>query len=86
MIPEMSNIERPTLNVKIRSVFDIGRSMFGVHLLHPQVPIQTPVLYRLRNVLGKDVDGLGEVGDGSGYFEDTIVEYRDICVTDTRIM
>lgn len=53
----------------IHAAFPI-RSRLG---LSPQLPVQTPVLHRLRDVLWDDRFRSIQVGDRAGEFEDTVV-------------
>ena len=41
--------------------------------LRPQISVQRAILDRFANVVGGDVFGIGEVGDGAGDLEDAIV-------------
>ena len=39
----------------------------------PIIPIQTPILHRLRQVFGADYLGMIEIGDGARDFQNTVV-------------
>ena len=42
----------------------------------PVVPIQTPILHRLREVIGGHVRGFVQIGYRAGHFQDAVVRAR----------
>ena len=42
-------------------------------LSSPRLPIQAPVMYSLRKVFGFDIRTIVEVGNGTRYFQDSVV-------------
>lgn len=58
-------METSPKEIMISGIFD--------KLLPPQLSVQTPIMNRFADRLGTDFRGAGQVSDGAGDFDDTVV-------------